>query len=311
MTCREVRWTSGRLSTVNRAMIRLATALFGLAAVAAGMAAADGQPTPSITTNSLFAPGGRMYTTAVHARRTTVSLWHGTDKARRSRARRALWDSRFRRTTGTGEGISHDGRTLLLASGSRYVSLDARSLAVRRDVRLRGQFSYDALSPTGRTLFLIQHPSPDLAALLRPRLRPRPRDGSGSEIVFDAREKGEGPMTGSPVTRATGPTGRWIYTLYVRPSGALFVHALDSVDVRAFCVDLPRRGSGNVMHTKLELKPRQARRRRRDEAPRRHRHPNAARPRIGAPPFRAAHPSVFEARWSTSLFLWRSGAFVN
>ncbi len=62
-------------------------------------------------------------------------------------------------------------------------------------------------------------------------------------------------MTGSPVTRATGPTGRWIYTLYVRPSGALFVHALDSVDVRAFCIDLPRRGSGNVMHTKLELKP--------------------------------------------------------
>jgi hypothetical protein len=234
-------------------MIRLATALFGLAAVAAGMAAADGQPTPSITTNSLFAPGGRMYTTAVHARRTTVSLWHGTDKARRTVLDGALG---FPVPTyeGTGEGISHDGRTLLLASGSRYVSLDARSLAIRRDVRLRGQFSYDALSPTGRTLFLIQHPSPtslhyyvrayDLA---QGRLR--------KEIVFDAREKGEGPMTGSPVTRATGPTGRWIYTLYVRPSGALFVHALDSGDVRAFCVDLPRRGSGNVMHTKLELRP--------------------------------------------------------
>ena len=165
-----------------------------------------------------------------------------------------LWDSRFQPTREPAKG-SHTTAGHSSSPPARATSsLDARSLAVRRDVRLRGQFSYDALSPTGRTLFLIQHPSPtslhyyvrayDLA---HGRLR--------KEIVFDAREKGDGPMTGSPVTRATGPTGRWIYTLYVRPSGALFVHALDSVDVRAFCVDLPRRGSGNVMHTKLELKP--------------------------------------------------------
>src|SRR4051794_27198021 len=118
MTCREVRGTCGRLSTVKRAMVRLAIALFALAAVTAGMAAADG-PAPSITTNSLAAPGGRMYTTAVHARRTTVSLWRGTDKARRTVLDGALG---FPVPTydGTGEGISHDGRTLLLASGSRY-----------------------------------------------------------------------------------------------------------------------------------------------------------------------------------------------
>jgi hypothetical protein len=233
-------------------MVRLATALFALAAVTAGMAAADG-PAPSITTNSLFASGGRMYTTAVHGRRTTLSLWHGTDKARRTVLDGALG---FPVPTydGTGEGISHDGRTLLLASGSRYLALDARSLGVRRNVRLRGQFSYDALSPTGRTLFLIQHPSPT-SVHYYVRAYDLPRGRLRKEIVFDAREKGEGPMTGSPVTRATGPSGRWIYTLYARPSGALFVHALDSVDVRAFCVDLPRRGSGNVMHTKLELKP--------------------------------------------------------
>ena len=186
-----------------------------------------------------------MYTTAVHARRTTVSLWRGTDRARRTVLAGALG---FPVPTyaGTGEGISHDGRTLLLASGSRYVSLDARSLAVRRDVRLRGQYSYDALSPTGRTLFLIQHPSPTSVHyyvraydLAQGRLR--------KAIVFDAREKGEGPMTGSPVTRATGPTGRWIYTLYARPSGALFVHALDSVDVRAFCVARAPRLAGSIL----------------------------------------------------------------
>jgi hypothetical protein len=32
-----------------------------------------------------------------------------------------------------------------------------------------------------------------------------------------------------------------VYTLYSRRSGSLFVHALDSVDRHAFCVDLPRK----------------------------------------------------------------------
>ncbi len=252
MTCRKVRGTCGRLPPVHRAVIRLVTALLALAAVAAGVTTAAGPGAPAnTTTNSLFASGGRMYTTAVHARRTTVSLWRTGAKARKTVVDGALGFS-VPTSDGTGEGISHDGRTLLLASGSRYVALDARSLAVRRDVRLRGQFSYDALSPTGRTLFLIQHPSPTSVHyyvraydLSRGRLR--------KEIVFDAREKGEGPMTGSPATRATGPTGRWIYTLYVRPSGALFVHALDSTDVHAFCVDIPQR-AGNVYHPKLELR---------------------------------------------------------
>jgi hypothetical protein len=233
-------------------MIRLATALFALAAVAAGMASADGQPRQSITTNSLFASGGRMYTTAVHARRTTVSLWHGTDKARRTVLDGALG---FPVPTfdGTGEGLSHDGRTLVLASRARFVVFDARSLSVRRDVRLRGQFSYDAVSPTGRTLFLIQY-LPGRVTHYYVRAYDVAQGRLLPQIVFDAREKGEGPMSGQPVTRATGPSGRWIYTLYARPSGALFVHALDSVDRRAYCVDLPKRG-GNVWHTKLQLKP--------------------------------------------------------
>jgi hypothetical protein len=234
-------------------VIRLVTALLSLAALAAGAAAADG-PGVSATTNSLFAPGGRMYTTAVHPHRTTVSLWRIGAKRRRVVLDGTLG---FPVPTfdGTGEGISHDGRTLLLASGSRFVTVDAGSLAVRRDVRLRGQFSYDGLSPTGRTLFLIQHPSPT-SVHYYVRAYDLAHGRLLQQIIFDAREKGEGPMSGSPVTRATGPSGRWIYTLYVRSSGALFVHALDSVDLHAFCVDLPRRVTpANAWQTRLELKP--------------------------------------------------------
>jgi len=197
-----------------------------------------------------------MYTTANHARRTTLSLWHGADKARRI-VLDGIAGFPVPTSDGIGEGLSHDGRTLVLAFGgsSRFAVVDARSLAVRRDVRLRGQFSYDALSPTGRTLFLIQYLQGRVSHYYV-RAYDVARGRLLRQIIFDAREKGEGPMTGSPVTRATGPSGRWGYTLYARrPSGELFVHALDSVDLHAYCVDLPRRASGNVWHTKLELKP--------------------------------------------------------
>ena len=249
MTCREVRGTSARRATVDRTVIRLAAALFALTAA---VAAADGAPTPSTTTNSLFAPHGRMYTTAVHTRRTTLRLWRGADKDRQATLQGVLG---FPVPTfeGVGEGLSHDGRTLVVASRSRYVVLDARSLAVRRDVRLRGKFSYDALSPTGRTLFLIQY-LPGRVSHYYVRAYDVRAGRLLPQIVFDAREKDEGPMSGYPVTRASGPSGRWVYTLYVRPNGARFVHALDSVDRRAYCVDLPGKGN-NSWRAKLELKP--------------------------------------------------------
>ena len=236
-------------------MIRSLAVLLALAGVAAGAAAADGAGASAVTTtNSIFAPGGRMYTTAVHSRRTTLSLWRTGAKARKVTIDGSLGFP-VPTSDGTGEGISHDGGTLLLTSRSRFVAVDARSLAVRRVAVLRGQFSYDAVSPNGRTLFLIQHASPT-SQHYYVRAYDLARGRLLRQIIFDAREKGEGPMSGSPVTRATGPSGRWIYTLYVRSSGAMFVHALDSVDLRAFCVDLPRRiTTANVSHTRLELRP--------------------------------------------------------
>ncbi len=45
-------------------------------------------------------------------------------------------------------------------------------------------------------------------------------------------------MTGLPMRRVGTPTG-WAYTLYSRQGKRPFVHALDTVRRRAFCVDLP------------------------------------------------------------------------
>jgi hypothetical protein len=45
------------------------------------------------------------------------------------------------------------------------------------------------------------------------------------------------------------PDGRWAYTLYQRPSGAPFVHALDTAHRTAACIDLPKSPDGQVSLT--------------------------------------------------------------
>lgn len=147
------------------------------------------------------------------------------------------------------EGPTRDGRTVVLASQyplattaprTRFVVLDTHTLYVLRTIRLRGAFAFDALSPDGRTLFLLQYPvsSGPLRYVVRAldlttgRLYPRP--------VVDETEPDE-QMAGLPVTRATGPGGRWVYTLYTSPdpNGHAFVHALDTRERAARCIDLP------------------------------------------------------------------------
>jgi hypothetical protein len=56
----------------------------------------------------------------------------------------------------------------------------------------------------------------------------------------DKREPDE-EMNGSPWARVRSANGVWAYTLYAKPNGTGFVHALDTAGRRAFCIDLPWR----------------------------------------------------------------------
>ena len=46
-------------------------------------------------------------------------------------------------------------------------------------------------------------------------------------------------MHGAPWARARSANGAWAYTLYVKPGGTAFVHALNTAERSARCVDLP------------------------------------------------------------------------
>jgi hypothetical protein len=143
-------------------------------------------------------------------------------------------------------GLSADGGTLVLIEPRRafpravttFALLDLPSLYLRRTFTLRGDFSFDAISPRGRTMFLINYTSPadptrytvrgyDLNANT---LLPKP--------IVDPAEPAD-KMRGAPITRMMSPDGRWAYTLYDGAGAEPFVHALDTATSRAHCIDLP------------------------------------------------------------------------
>jgi hypothetical protein len=143
---------------------------------------------------------------------------------------------------GTTDGVSGDGRTLVLASPTggditQFAVIDTKTLKLRR-MTFRGLWSYDAISPDGSVLYLIQYTEigPSISYRVRAydlaarRLLARP--------IVDS-EIGERLMRGWSVTRKTSSDGRWAYTLYARAKKEPFVHALDTVRRQAYCIDLP------------------------------------------------------------------------
>ena len=151
-----------------------------------------------------------------------------------------------------GLGLSADGRTLVLAdvptsfphTRSAFSFFSTHPLEYQTGVSLKGDFAFDALSPDGRRLYLIQHVAPGDPSQLRyvvraldvPTLRLLPGR------IADRTQK-SWIMRGSAVTRRTSPGGRWVYTLYDNPGGYPFVHALDTVRGVAHCVGLPWTGA--------------------------------------------------------------------
>jgi hypothetical protein len=159
-------------------------------------------------------------------------------------------------------GLSPNGRLLVLAeppnyeglrSQSRFALVATKPLAQRYTIVLPGEFGFDALSPDGRTLFLLRHgSSSDLNAYEVRAYDLRAKQLLRRVVVA----KGESAtMRGYPAQRATSKSGVWVYTLYSRQSGAPFIHALNTVRRSAVCIDLPWRGASfaDVFQAKFNL----------------------------------------------------------
>jgi hypothetical protein len=119
---------------------------------------------------------------------------------------------------------------------SRFAVVTTATLAVRKVVELPGYYAYDAISPNGSIVYLIEYEPSGAAYRVRALDVAAGRLFAG--IVVDKREAGQ-PMEGYPVTRATTGDGAWAFTLYGREREPAFVHALGTNDRVAVCIDLP------------------------------------------------------------------------
>jgi hypothetical protein len=174
---------------------------------------------------------------------TRISELGGAERATvvRSRVVRGRYTIAVVAFDGTPSGLSADGRTLVLINPRRrfprtrtaFAVLDTRTLEARTTLDFEGDYSFDALSPDGRWLYLIQYTSrrdPQRYAvraydLHAGRMLPKP--------IVDPTEPDEA-MRGYPTTR----NGRWEYTLYDGGGSHPFVHARDTVARKALCLDL-------------------------------------------------------------------------
>ncbi|HYI75761.1 MAG TPA: hypothetical protein VEW90_10865 [Gaiellaceae bacterium] len=240
--------------------------LVSVAVTAAGAQANGSAYSPGLDYGSegvRKAGGDVRYVTLPTSRATTVAaIAVRGGRVVNSRSIRGFYGVPLVAYDGTTGGLSGDGETLVVSSygplpgdagTTRFLALRAKTLNPYRLVELRGTWSFDALSPDGSRLYLVEH----ISAGDVPRYRVRAYDLEAGRLLPKAvidRLVSKALMGGEPVTRASTADGRWAYTLYAR-KGAPFVHALDTTKRAAFCIDLPLRMAQNEqMRLRVKLR---------------------------------------------------------
>jgi hypothetical protein len=241
---------------------------------AISVAAADGLPVPidGVGVTTTVAPGGEgpRYAT-VPAGKETQLLRIDQDGGEITGTRAIEGDFTIPVVAldGTASGLSADGTTLALITPrtdfrrfprpeTSFLIVDVGEggrLRPREPLTLRGDFSFDALSPDGRTMYMVEYKSADYNDYAV-----REYDLTRGRLLHDpvqfSHEVAPGEMRGLPMARATSPDGRWAYTLYNgggRARDEAFIHILDTADGISHCIELPNISGREAWNVQLEL----------------------------------------------------------
>ena len=129
---------------------------------------------------------------------------------------------------------------------TRFAILDRSLRSDPRIVELAGVFDYDTLAPDGSLLYVAQHLPGGLAGRYQVRAVETATGRMRDEIIVDKRNIGE-EMAGWPIDQELRSDGV-VLTLY-RGVEHPFIHALQSAEAWAVCIDLPKRGMENASAT--------------------------------------------------------------
>jgi hypothetical protein len=247
----------------SRSSVVLLAALIVAASAGATRSRADGLPVLGVDAGAtgIAAPGQDRYVTIPAGPNTILArVIQDGGKIRNSRLLHGTFTIPAVAYDGSAGGISGDGRTLVLitprTSFPRVETtlrvIDTRRLKTRGLIKLQGDFSFDAISPRGASLYLIQYTS----ALDPTRYLVRRYDLLGNRLVaapvVDPHEPGE-KMRGQPLTRATSRDGRWAYTLYDGAGKTPFIHALDTRRGNARCIDLVALAGADLSNLRMRI----------------------------------------------------------
>ena len=150
-------------------------------------------------------------------------------------------------------GLSADGSTAVLVEATPAASEAGRALSrfavvsvvplegPARIVELHGSFDFDAISSDGRILYVVEH-LPGNIGRYQVRAVDLPAGTMREAIIADKANLGEA-MAGWPVAQLRAPTGV-VFTLY-RGLEHPFIHALNTTEGWAVCIDLPGAHAGD------------------------------------------------------------------
>ena len=199
---------------MSRLLALLATLVFAGAAQAAGPSPGLLQGSTGITT-----PGQsqRFVTLAGPSTTTLAAIDKATGGITRWRTLRGSWGIPLVAFDGTPEGLSRDGKTLVVAdwnqppnsplrASSTFRIYDTKLLTKRFAFRLRGDWGFDALSPDASTLYLIQHVSQQDVLKYQVRAYDLRRHRLLKQVIADKTQQGW-VMQGVPMKRLAAPGG--------------------------------------------------------------------------------------------------------
>jgi hypothetical protein len=203
-------------------------------------------PSPGLSEGSKGLANGNLRYVALPSGKTTeVQVVDREGDVRRHMRINGAWGIPLVAYDGTAEGLFPNGRTLLLAQSlydgqtlrttTKFALVDTRRMKVSRRIQLKGAFTFDALSRDGRYVYLIEYMSPEDPNSYRVRAYDLKGAGLLSKIVSDKRSWAT-DMRGLPIARVWKEG--WAYTLY-GANAKPFIHALDTQNVAAVCINLP------------------------------------------------------------------------
>ena len=119
---------------------------------------------------------------------------------------------------------------------------------MRKAHRAARVLAVDAISPDGRTLYVLRYPKTRAGGLEYDVMALDLRTGRlKGDPIMDPREPDE-KMGGTRLTRTMSRDMRWVYTLYSGEHN--FVHALDTKEGTARCIDIP---GGDLLAERLTV----------------------------------------------------------